>query len=74
MAPIDGPIDGPLQTHEWPHSCLNPWSPSSGTFWEGLQGMTLLEEVYPWGAGTELSETHAPSVPHHLYCCLQIRT
>ena len=28
--------------------CLNAWSPVSGTGWEGLRSVTLLEEVCHW--------------------------
>jgi hypothetical protein len=28
---------------------LNAWLPVSGTVWEGLGGMALLEEVYHFG-------------------------
>lgn len=37
--------------------CLNDWSPVSGTIWEGLGGMTLLECIIEGGVDT--SKAHA---------------
>jgi hypothetical protein len=28
---------------------LNSWSPVSGTVWEGLEGVALLEKICHWG-------------------------
>lgn len=38
--------------------CLNPWSLFSGTVWEGLGGVTLLDKVCHWGVGFGISKGH----------------
>ena len=40
------PICGDLNENGSIDSCLNTWSPFSGTVWEGFGGMTFLEEMY----------------------------
>lgn len=57
--------NGPL-THS-----LNALLPGSGTVWEGIEGMALLEKMCHWfGGGFELSEVHANPTP--ATCCLWI--
>ena len=38
---------------------LNAWSPISGTDWEGLGGVVLLEEVLSIGTGYDVSKAQA---------------
>jgi hypothetical protein len=38
---------------------LNAWCSVGGSVWEGLGGMTLLEEVCHWGVSFEVSKVYA---------------
>ena len=59
-------ILGPLQEHVFLTAepslqpiYLNAWSPVSGTVWEGLGGVVLLEDVLSLGADYEVSKAQA---------------
>lgn len=47
---------------------MNAWSPIDGTFWKGLEGVALLQEVSHWGWALRCQNAHAIpsnlSVPH----------
>lgn len=55
--------------------CLTAWSSVSGTDWEGLGGMTSLEEVFHWGWALKFQTSMAFPVRYlsaHTWCLYQL--
>jgi hypothetical protein len=52
--------------------CSNAWSPTGGTVWEGLRGVSLLEEVCHWGWALWFQEPKPVPVSFFSTSCLWV--